>query len=444
MTVPEWRAGRAQRPLDPSLAGLDAVYLAGYAHRALPCRTTRLPLFTKALALQAGDANTAPLLLLTADLVGVSADLTAYVRAQLAADPGLAADRIRIVPSHTHSGPCLTQALCKPHPLTPLWEDAEEQARVRVYSDFVAAQMVAAAREALGCPVPVSVQHGQCQAGFAANRRENAEPAVAAEIAEAMLADVQANGRGVRRPETSPPLQGPTDPTVDLLVVRASGSVTAPVWAVIFGYACHCTVLDANEMSGDWAGYAQAALERDHPDSLALFVPGCGGDQNPVIRRHVALAVACGEEIAHNIICALSACQQLAPVISVARTEVSLPLYRLPTRSELEAQSAMPEAGYCPTLLPPNYDSSAIEARNVNTNKTLREIVLRARAQWAELMQSWPPSDTSIEYPVSCWQLGSLTWLALAGEPVIDYALRLKTELPAGQCWITGYWCVLC
>jgi neutral ceramidase len=43
-------------------------------------------------------------------------------------------------------------------------------------------------------------------------------------------------------------------------------------------------------------------------------------------------------------------------------------------------------------------------------------------------------------YPVQVWRLGDeLVWVALGGEVVVDYALRLKKELPGAPLWITGY-----
>ena len=49
--------------------------------------------------------------------------------------------------------------------------------------------------------------------------------------------------------------------------------------------------------------------------------------------------------------------------------------------------------------------------------------------------------DQYPHYPVQVWRFGDqLTWVALGGEVVIDYNLRLKKEL-AGKApvWITGY-----
>jgi hypothetical protein len=40
-----------------------------------------------------------------------------------------------------------------------------------------------------------------------------------------------------------------------------------------------------NEFTGDYAGYAQEYLEQAHPEAVALFMNGCGADQNPHPRR---------------------------------------------------------------------------------------------------------------------------------------------------------------
>jgi hypothetical protein len=41
---------------------------------------------------------------------------------------------------------------------------------------------------------------------------------------------------------------------------------------------------------------------------------------------------------------------------------------------------------------------------------------------------------------VQVWQLGNeITWVALGGEIVVDYSLRLKKELGRDRTWVTGY-----
>ena len=41
------------------------------------------------------------------------------------------------------------------------------------------------------------------------------------------------------------------------------------VWAVLAGFACHCTTLggEFNKVCGDWAGYFYEAIEHDHPST---------------------------------------------------------------------------------------------------------------------------------------------------------------------------------
>jgi neutral ceramidase len=46
------------------------------------------------------------------------------------------------------------------------------------------------------------------------------------------------------------------------------------VRAVMVGYACHNTTLTAefNQLSGDYAGFAQEAIEKSHPGATAMFM----------------------------------------------------------------------------------------------------------------------------------------------------------------------------
>ena len=46
-------------------------------------------------------------------------------------------------------------------------------------------------------------------------------------------------------------------------------------------YACHCVTLSNNQISGDWAGFAMEAIERQYPGVIALTSVGCGADPNP-------------------------------------------------------------------------------------------------------------------------------------------------------------------
>jgi neutral ceramidase len=64
--------------------------------------------------------------------------------------------------------------------------------------------------------------------------------------------------------------------------------------------------------------------------------------------------------------------------------------------------------------------------------------------KWAKAMIAILDRDghlpESYPYPVAVWQFGSdLTMIALAGEAVVDYDLRLKKELGGDPLWVAAY-----
>jgi neutral ceramidase len=77
-------------------------------------------------------------------------------------------------------------------------------------------------------------------------------------------------------------------------VTRDDGSLSA----VLFGYACHPTTLSFMTWCGDYPGFAQLEIEKNHPGTTAMFVNTCGGDQNPLPRRTVELCEKYGHMLA--------------------------------------------------------------------------------------------------------------------------------------------------
>src|SRR5260370_9578514 len=85
-----------------------------------------------------------------------------------------------------------------------------------------------------------------------------------------------------------------------MLVVR---DLNGKLRAVYVSYACHCVTLSNNKISGDWAGFAQEMIQRNHPEAIALVSIGCGADANPssgVARARTDLAAQQGAEIARE------------------------------------------------------------------------------------------------------------------------------------------------
>jgi hypothetical protein len=66
--------------------------------------------------------------------------------------------------------------------------------------------------------------------------------------------------------------------------------------------------------------------------------------------------------------------------------------------------------------------------------------VQRHARRQLEVLDRGEKLPTSYPCPVQVWQLGKgLTLVALGGEVVADYALRLKRELKGGEVWVAAY-----
>jgi neutral ceramidase len=372
-----WQAGVSKRNITP----LEPMWLSGYGSRDHPSTGKLTDLWAKALYMQDGQGRAA--VLVTLDLVGLDRELSLAVRRQICEQHGLELADVALATSHTHTGPVVGDNLKAMY-----FFDAEERTRVVSYAERLGGLIVAVVAEARANVAPTRLEWGTGKATFAVNRRENRE---------ADIPELRASGR----------LKGPVDHDVPVLRVATA---TGRLLAVVFGYACHCTVLDTYEWSGDYAGFAQAELEKSHPSALALFWAGCGADQNPLPRRSVSLALQYGRNLASAVDEVLSG--DLRPILGRLRTaydEIDLPFGTLPTTEEIAEQ---------------------IGSEN-------RYLSSRARLLQAKIENDGALSPT-YPYPIQSWQLGSrLRFVLLGGEVVVDYALRLKQEL--GPLWVAGY-----
>ncbi len=374
-----WKAGTARAVITPQ----KPVWLSGYAGKRVP--TGKLhELWLKVLALEDGDGRRG--VVITSDLIGFSRVAYDDLCAALKKRHGLERAQVMLTFSHTHSGPILRESLIDYFPL-----DDPARALVAEYSRWLEDRIVAAVGEALADLAPARVAAGEGQAAFAVNRRNNRE----AEVARLL-------GKGEK-------LKGPVDHRVPLLVVStAAGKLKA----LVFGYACHNTTLSGTLWCGDFAGFAQAALEKQYPGVQAMFWTGCGADQNPLPRRQVELCQRYGDMLARGVTEALSKpLDQLPPVLKTSFATVELKFEKLVARATLE-QAAKADS---------------------------------LRGRWARrLLQRLDVGDklaaaSSYDYPVQVWSLGQRQlWITLAGEVVVDYSLRYQS-LFGPKTWVTAF-----
>lgn len=375
----DWKAAAAKIAITPE----KPVWMSGYASRSRPADGKLHDLWAKALAFE--DPNGHRGVLVTMDLVGIDRALSVAVCDAIKGKCGLPREAIFLNCSHTHSGPVIGGNLSVMYNLDPT-----QQKLVDDYTKSLRDKLVRVAGDALGKLEPAELTWNNGLVTFATNRRTNKE----AEVPMLRQAGL---------------LKGPVDHQVPVLCVR---DPQRRIKAVVFGYACHSTVLPFYEWCGDYPGFAQLEVEKNHPDAVALFWAGCGGDQNPLPRRSVAYAEKYGKELADGVEAVLRA--PVKPVsgdFAAAYSEIDAPFADLPSRERIVE------------------DTTAKD----------RYIAARAKLLLKELDKNGSLHSV-YPYPVQAWRLGpELLWVTLGGEVVVDYSLRIKREIGPANTWVAGY-----
>jgi predicted amidohydrolase len=373
----EWKAGTASIVITPS----ESMWMAGYASRTKPSQGVAQELYAKALALE--DSDGTRLVIVAADLIGIPRALRASVEKRLQDTYGLPAQSLLLNASHTHCGPELRASKASLYGL-----EADRVGQAHAFMQELEAKLVRTVGDALEALSPAKLGYAHARCGFAMNRRLPTPSGY----------------------KNSPNPDGPVDHDVPVLRVHdADGKLRA----VLFGYACHNTTLNFYEFCGDYAGYAQEYLEAAHPGVTALFITGCGGDQNPYPRGKLEQAQQHGRALANAVEAAL------LPVPRSIHT---------PIRSAIEAV----ELEFAP---PPGREE--LDKLKLSSEKA----DVRRAAFLLNELDSTGKIPTTYDYLVQTIQFGDdLTLVALAGEVVVDYSHRLKRELAGDSVlWVAAY-----
>jgi neutral ceramidase len=370
-----WKAGVAKASITPT----ESIWMSGYAARTKPSEGVRQEIYLKALALQDDTGKT--VVLVTSDLSGMRREVADIIAEKCEKNLGLARDRLALNASHNHSGP-MTGLMRGP--LRPGYGlDQKQQEVVRRYTESLVERAVEVIGASIRNLAPATVHFGQGLAGIAVNRRRDRA--------------------GMRH------LPAPVDHDVPVLSVRDS---SGRLRALAVGYACHATVLGDYQINGDWPGYAQTEMEKAYPGTTALFVQGCGADANPLPRRSVELAQKYGQVLAATVDTVLKGkMKAIGGPVKTAFELVDLPFQGPRTREDIQKRL--------------NDKNSAWRQRAGHLLK-----VLDAGGTIPE----------RYAYPVQVWQFGrDLKFIALGGEVVVDYSLRLKAQHGWDDTWVAGY-----
>ena len=383
----EWQAGVSSIDITPSMP----MWMAGYGSRTKPGNEVAHPLHAKALALKDGSGKVA--LIITLDILGVPANLRKMVEEHVSEKYGIDPSYLLMSYSHTHSGPevrSIETSLFK--------RDPARTELVNKYRTELEEKILKVTGDAFSHMAPVKLGYGKAKAGFAMNRRMD----------YSLPEDDPGYGK-------APSSSGPVDHDVPVLqVTGADGKLIA----VIFSYACHATNIGNYTFHGDYPGFAQHYLEESHKGATALFMAGCGADQNPHPRGDMV-----------NGFNGLDLAKMHGRTLALA-VEAALNSHPQPVEPQLESILETASLEY---LTAPSHDE--LKKRTEAKDATTRENAL-VLLEWMERDGKLP---RSYQYPVQVIRFGKdLTIVALASEVVVDYSLRLKREL-AGDVWVTAY-----
>jgi len=371
------RVGAAKVDITPE----HPVLLAGYGGRPGEHVDVDQRIWARALCI--GDED--PVVLVAVDNCGVPAHVTAAVVEELQEEYDAAGGRVVISSTHTHNAPTLTGYA------PVVWGEratVDQVERVDRYTQWLTQKIVEVAGESLRNRREARLAWGQSRVRFGGNRR--------------VLNGNQWAGFGFQA-------DGPVDHSVPVMVARGREGKPVAIWT---NYACHCTTVGSrNHIGGDWAGFSNEQIEKRFPDAVALTTIGCGADIGPqpsgnldLARQHgTTLAEEVERLIAGNLI-------ELKGAPTPSSREIELPLEKPPSREHFE--NLAKGQGY-----------HAYHAR----------LMMKHFDQMGRL-------PTHVEYPVTCWKFADdLAIVFLAGEVVVDYAVRLKGELDWQRLWINGW-----
>ena len=346
------------------------------------------------------DSET-PVLVLAVDTLGFGVAEISALEDVIHNATGIPSTRILITGSHSHSAPILC----------PI----DLFGGFSPYFDGLCDRVGELAKDLLSRMEPATLSFGKSSCDFNVNRRR-----------------ITSEGTCVSGPNPD----GVVDKSVPILAChRADGSLAG----VFFSYCCHPTILLGPEVSGDYPGQAQLALEARHRQSVALYLPGMFGNVRPNLsdgdgrfRKGTPIdAMHCGSQLADAVDNALKICEPISvEAIRTQRLRCPLPLDKSPSRQMLDEIAAQ-----------------AVRSAQVNDEEKVgrsayyagNQLAMRQWVQQIRLEEAEDRVPTTVEYTFSRWDIGDVHWITFSGEFFLEYGLYAQSLLGADRTFILGY-----
>ncbi|MBN2090630.1 neutral/alkaline non-lysosomal ceramidase N-terminal domain-containing protein [candidate division KSB1 bacterium] len=358
----------------------ESIMLVGYAARTEPSRGVVHPIYARAIAFE--DQTGQKKVLITADLIGFSRNLSDEISLQVEKEFNIPRECLIFSASHTHTAPLLNCLKLQMYVLT-----GSQQKTIDDYTQFLKESLLQVIRLAINDLAPANLTFGSGQAEIGINRRAFTSRGVIIGI----------------NPD------GPVDTQVPVLAISDTNRQLS---GVLFGFACHGTTLggsDYYQVCGDYMGFAREYLELSQKNIITFFTPGCSADINPYPRGTLHLARLHGLRLAGAVASALKPDMLTVdgPIRCLLKT-VELPFSKIPSTNDFKER---------------------LKDENLHVQRHARYFL--------DLLEKEKVIPKTCSYPIQVWQFGKdLTLIALGGEVVVDYALRLKRELKNHNVWM--------
>jgi hypothetical protein len=386
------RAGAARCDITPDWP----VMLGGFGQRTTPSTGVLHRIAAKALFL---DDGRTPILIVTADLICIPKALGAAVGGALSAALGLPLDQILVCASHSHSAP------------QPIAAEGDETGLG--YQNFLIERMISVGQAAASAMRPARIAASVGHFGALLNRRTRGAP-------------------------------NRIDPRVPIIAVREAEH-GAPI-ALLFGLGCHPVTLgwDNMEISGDFPGVAQDAIEAALPGVTALFVNMTEGDVVPASSPNrdaldprgycgggAEIAESMGKDLAAIVLQAYAQCGSGEPLQLYAKRRdlrcapnfsALAPEQTIQGLAEADAVLARYLGADYERALPPGplwSVASEVVVRDDLSEEAMRELMIaccRALGLRQRLGRS-PPRG--VDTPIQVLRIQDMTFLALPGEVLV-------------------------
>ena len=346
-------------------------------------------------------ASDTPVLVLAVDTLGFGVAEISVLEDVIGNATGIPPTRTLITGSHSHSAPILC----------PI----DLFGGFSPYFDGLCDRVGELAKDLLSRMEPATLSFGKSSCDFNVNRRR-----------------ITSEGTCVSGPNPD----GVVDKSVPILTCHhADGSLAG----VFFSYCCHPTILLGPEISGDYPGQAQLALEARHRKSVALYLPGMFGNVRPNLsdgdgrfRKGTPIdAMHCGSQLADAVDNALKICEPISvEAVRTQRLRRPLPLDKPPSRQMLDEIAAQ-----------------AVKSAQASDEEKARQSLYHAgyqlaMRQWVQQIRLEEAEDrvpTAVEYTFSRWDIGDVRWIIFSGEFFLEYGLYAQSLLGADRTFTLGY-----